>query len=71
MRRLTLIPTRFLLFFLCSIIFIAPLFFFDIVGFNEAQDGLRLHAFVSSVDEGAGHWLFPSIRIRARVRGPD
>ena len=62
MRHLTLIPTRFLLFFLCSIVFIVPLFFFDIVGFNEAQDGLRLHAFVSSVDEGVWHWLFPSIR---------
>ncbi len=62
MRHLTLIPTRFLLFFLCSVVFIVPLFFFDIVGFNEAQDGLRLHAFVSSVDEGVWHWLFPSIR---------
>ena len=44
------------------LIFVVPIFFLDIVGFNEAQDGLRVHALVSSGQEGIGSWLFPSVR---------
>lgn len=62
MRQLGLLAMRLLLFFLCSAIFVAPLFFFDIVGFHEAQDGLRLHVFVSSVEEGIWHWIYPGNR---------
>ena len=62
MPRFTPIAYPVILLVLSAGLFIAPLFFFDIVGFNEAQDGLRLSAFVSADDGGVGRWLFPSVR---------
>ncbi len=62
MPRLTPITYPVALVLLSIGLFIVPLCFFDIVGFNEAQDGLRLSAFVSADDRGVGHWLFPSVR---------
>ena len=62
MPRFTPIAYPVILVLLSAGLFIAPLFFFDIVGFNEAQDGLRLSAFVSADDGGVGRWLFPSVR---------
>ena len=62
MPRLTSLAYPLVLVLLSAVVFIGPLFFVDIVGFNEAQDGLRLHAFVTSEDPGVGRWLFPSVR---------
>lgn len=62
MPRLTPIAYPGVLVLLSASLFIAPLFFLDIVGFNEAQDGLRLSALVSADDGGVGRWLFPSVR---------
>lgn len=47
---------------LSLLVFVVPLFFLDIVGFNEAQDGLRVQALMSAGQDGIGHWLFPSVR---------